>query len=99
MHGDHAVVEGRDIGTVVFPDSPAKIFLTARPEVRAARRAGDAEVGDKDVGSIAADLGARDRVDSTREASPLKPAQDAVVVDTSDLSVDEVVEAILAAIP
>jgi cytidylate kinase len=99
VHGAHAVVEGRDIGTVVFPDTPAKIFLTARPEVRAARRAGDAEAGDRDVGSIAADLGARDRADSTREASPLKPAQDAVVVDTSDLSVDEVVEAILAAIP
>lgn len=99
VHGDHAVVEGRDIGSVVFPDTPVKVFLTARPEVRAARRAGDAEAEDKDVASIAAELGARDQADSTRAASPLKPADDAVVIDTSDLSIDEVVEAVLAAIP
>lgn len=96
VHGNHAVVEGRDIGTVVFPDTPAKVFLTARPEVRAVRRAGDAGVGARDdVASVAAELGARDQADSTRVASPLKPASDAVIVDTSDLSIDEVVAAVL----
>lgn len=99
VHGGHAVVEGRDIGTVVFPNTPAKVFLTASPEIRAARRAGDAQSAERDVATVAAELGARDRADSTRAASPLRPADDAVVIDTSDLSIDEVVDAILAAIP
>jgi cytidylate kinase len=94
-HGDAAVVEGRDIGTVVFPEAPVKIYLTARPEVRAARRAGDAEAAHATVAEIAATLAERDHADSTREASPLRPAHDAETVDTSDIDVDEVVDRIL----
>lgn len=94
-HGGFAVVEGRDIGTVVFPDAPVKVFLTARPDVRAARRAGDAETGGKPVGDVEADLRRRDHIDSTRDASPLRPAEDAVVIDTSDMGVGEVTRRIL----
>lgn len=93
--GGSAVVEGRDIGTVVFPDAPVKIYLTARSEIRAARRSGDAEAADKSTDQIAAELAARDHADSSREASPLKPAVDAVIIDTSDLSIEEVVEQVL----
>ncbi len=94
-HGGSAVVEGRDIGTVVFPDAPVKIYLTARPEVRAARRSGDAEAGNKSTEQIAAELAARDHTDSSRKASPLRPADDAEIIDTSDLSIDEVVRVVL----
>ncbi len=93
--GGHAVVEGRDIGTVVFPDALVKVFMTARPEVRAARRAGDAEVSGQDTEAVAAALAERDHKDSTRAASPLRPADDAVIVDTSDLDVGAVVAAVL----
>ena len=98
VHGNHAVVEGRDIGTVVFPDAPAKIFLTADPEIRAARRAGDPEADGRAVATIAQELNARDRADSTRAASPLEPAHDAVVVDTGELTIDEVVASVLAVV-
>ena len=94
-HGQSAVVEGRDIGTVVFPDASVKIYLTARPEVRAARRSGDAEAAAKTHEQIAAELAARDHADSTRAASPLRPADDAVIIDTSDLGIDAVVGEIL----
>lgn len=87
------VVEGRDIGTVVFPDAPLKIFLTASPEVRARRRAGEGVLG---VEAAAANISERDRIDSTRDASPLVAADDAVVVDTSDMTIDEVVDRICA---
>lgn len=93
--GGDAVVEGRDIGTVVFPDAPVKAFLTASAEVRAARRAGDAEAANQDVAEIVADLNRRDHLDSTRETSPLRPAADAVEIDTSYLSAEEVAAAIL----
>ena len=93
--GGNAVVEGRDIGTAVFPDAPVKIFLTATAEVRAARRAGDAEAANLAVSEIVADLNRRDHADSTRQTSPLRPAEDAVHIDTSALDVDGVVEAIL----
>ena len=83
------VLEGRDIGTVVFPDALLKIYLDARPEVRAARRAG--EVPSSDVETIAADIERRDAIDSTRAASPLSRADDAIEVDTSELSISEVV--------
>ena len=89
-----AVVEGRDIGTVVFPNSPAKVFLTARPEVRAARRVADLGLSESDVPRIAAELAERDERDSTREVSPLRPATDAVVVDTSELTIEEVIAAV-----
>ena len=91
-HGG-GVIEGRDIGTVVFPDARLKLYLTARPEVRAARRS--KEVTDLDYDTVAADLARRDTLDSNRVASPLSLADDAVSVDTSDLSVDEIVEQIV----
>lgn len=94
-HDGDAVVEGRDIGTVVFPDAPVKIYLTARPEVRAGRRAGDSESDGASMEKIALDLAARDRADSTRSASPLRPAEDAVTIDTSSIGVEEVVQAVL----
>jgi cytidylate kinase len=91
------VVEGRDIGTVVAPDSPVKIFLTASPEMRAARRSADAEisVGDRDVSSVQADLARRDTLDSTRAASPLAMAPDAVQLDSTAMDEDAVVARVL----
>ncbi len=83
------VIEGRDIGTVVFPDAIAKLFLTANPRVRAERRV--AEVGG-DVDEIEAQIVERDRLDSTRSDSPLAESSDATVIDTSDKSVGEVVD-------
>lgn len=88
------VLEGRDIGTVVFPDATLKVYLTARPEVRAARRS--QEVADLSYETVAADLARRDALDQGREASPLTEAADALVVDTSDLGIDEVVESLAA---
>jgi cytidylate kinase len=94
-HGGSAVVEGRDIGTVVFPDAQVKVYLTADPEVRARRRLGDAEASDVDPERVAELLRMRDRIDSTRTVSPLRPADDAVVVDTSHLTAEEVVDVVL----
>lgn len=87
------VLEGRDIGTVVFPDATLKLYLTARPEVRAARRA--REMGTEDTAAVEAAITRRDVTDSTRSASPLAVADDAVEVDTSDRDVDTIVEGIL----
>jgi CMP/dCMP kinase len=84
------VLEGRDIGSVVFPDAQLKVYLTARPEVRASRRA--AEVTDLDYETVAADLARRDALDQGRDDSPLHQAGDATEVDTSDLTVDEIVD-------
>lgn len=89
-----AVLEGRDIGTVVFPDAPLKVYLTASNEARAARRAVEGTTG-SDRDAVAADLARRDRADSTRATSPLTTSADAVTVDTTDLSVDEVIERVL----
>jgi 3-phosphoshikimate 1-carboxyvinyltransferase len=89
VHGGGAVVEGRDIGTVVFPEAAVKVFLTARPDVRAARRA--LELPDGSSEAVAEELERRDRRDSTREVSPLRPASDAFELDTSDLPVDDVI--------
>ena len=83
------VMEGRDIGTVVFPDAVLKVYLTARPEVRAERRA--AEVIGLDYETVAADMARRDAYDSGRDTSPLRQADDALEVDTSDLTIDEIV--------
>jgi cytidylate kinase len=83
-------MEGRDIGSVVFPDAALKIYLTASEEVRAQRRA--AEAGGEDVAAVAADLGRRDEVDSQRKASPLVEAEGSVVVDTSAMTIDQVVD-------
>ena len=94
---DSVVVEGRDIGTVVLPDADAKFFLTASAETRARRR-NDQNVtsglGD-DFSGVLADVERRDRLDSTREVSPLRAAEDAIVVDTSDMTESEVIEHLL----
>ena len=97
--GEGAVVEGRDIGTVVVPDAPVKVFLDASPEVRAGRRAADADAGVRAtgdvVGAVAADLARRDRLDSSRAASPLEAAADAVHLDSSAMTADEVIARVL----
>ena len=87
------VVEGRDISSVVWPHAEVKVYLTASPEVRAQRRAG--ELVAADVSAVAADLARRDRLDSTRAASPLVHADGAVELDTSHLDIDGVVDAIV----
>lgn len=84
------VIEGRDIGTVVFPDAELKLYLTASDEERARRRA--KEVTDLDYDQVAADIARRDHVDSTRAASPLQVPDDAVVIDTTGRSIDEIVD-------
>jgi cytidylate kinase len=91
-HGG-GVIEGRDIGTVVFPDADLKVFLTAAPEIRARRRA--LEVTELDYETVAADLARRDALDQGRDESPLTEASDAVTLDTTDRSVDEVVDELL----
>ena len=92
------VADGRDMGTTIFPDAKAKIFLTASAEERAQRRY--KQLKDKGIsGNLAAllrDINERDERDSQRSASPLKPAEDAVIIDTSDLTIDQVVEQVLA---
>jgi len=87
------VAEGRDIGSVVWPDAELKVYLTAREEVRASRRAG--QLGERDVDRIAAAIRRRDAYDSGRAASPLRRSDGAVEVDTSDLTIDEVVSALV----
>ena len=94
-HGG-GVVEGRDIGSVVFPDATLKLFVTASPRVRAERRV--AEIGG-DVADVEASIIERDRKDSTRADSPLTETSDAVTVDTTGLSIDEVVARVLELIP
>jgi cytidylate kinase len=88
------VVEGRDIGSAVVPDAPVKVYLVADPAARAARRA--AELGGLDATATEADLARRDRIDSTRAASPLAKAPDAVEIDGTHLTLDQVVDAIVA---
>ena len=91
-HGG-GVVEGRDIGSVVFPHAELKVYLTASDQERARRRA--LEAGDADADAVGADLARRDELDSTRGASPLLVADDAFVLDTTGLSVDDVVNQIV----
>jgi cytidylate kinase len=91
------VVEGRDIGTVVLPDARLKVFLDARPDIRASRRS--REVTDLSYETVAADLARRDALDEGREDSPLRVADDAFVIDTSDLSVDQIVAAVMERLP
>ena len=90
---DPVVVEGRDIGTVVLPDADVKIFLTASAETRARRR-NDQNIAaglPDDYATVLADVQRRDHLDSTRAVSPLRPAADAVVVDTSEMTQDQVI--------
>src|SRR4051794_36745555 len=91
------VLEGRDIGTVVFPDAELKVYLTADPEVRAQRRS--KEVTDLDYETVAADLARRDALDQGRADSPLVEAADAFVVDTTGLGVEEIIDVIAAKVP
>jgi len=87
------VAEGRDIGSVVWPEAELKVYLTAREDVRARRRAGElGEAGADDIARISQALRRRDDFDSSRAVSPLRRADGATEVDTSELSVDEVVE-------
>lgn len=101
------VAEGRDIGTVVFPAAEVKVYLSADPSARARRRAVQRQGGDTakdasaqadaaETAAIEVELVARDKADSTREASPLRPAADAVHIDSTDLTVDEVCDRIAA---
>jgi cytidylate kinase len=87
------IMEGRDIGTVIFPDARYKFFITASPEVRARRRlaqSGETPEGST-VASVAKEIAARDEMDSKRKIAPLKKADDAIFVDSSEMSVEEVV--------
>ncbi len=96
LSGDY-VIEGRDIGTVVFPDADVKVFLTASDEERAHRRLRqnvDRGVGSIDYEEILADLKRRDNYDSSREVAPLVAADDAVVMDSTDLYIEDVIEKI-----
>lgn len=95
-----AVLDGRDIGTVVCPRADAKIFLTASAAVRARRRAAELRAGGQaaDYAIILADIEARDARDSNRAEAPLKPAADALLLDTSDLDIDAAVQAAIALI-
>jgi cytidylate kinase len=94
--GDY-VVEGRDIGTVVVPDARVKVFLTADPDERARRRAAELERrgSGAEAHEVRAAIEQRDRLDSTRSAAPLRPAEDAVVIDTTGLEAEEVIERVL----
>lgn len=97
--GGGIVMEGRDIGTVVFPNADVKVYLDASPEERARRRAADpAHASSKTarLSDVASALAERDKSDSTREASPLTVAEDAVVVDTTGVKIEEVIERVLS---
>ena len=91
------VAEGRDMGTVVFPQAPLKFYMNASIEARARRRMADQQAKgiEVDFEQLKADIAERDRRDSSREHSPLKAADDAVLIDTTDLSIDEQVAIIV----
>ncbi len=91
---ERIVVEGRDIGTVVLPNADVKIYLTASPEARAQRR-NEQNISDgrgDDYEAVLADVQRRDNLDSTRKVSPLRPAEDSVIVDTSELGIEAVID-------
>ncbi|MDZ7735800.1 MAG: (d)CMP kinase [Gammaproteobacteria bacterium] len=92
------IADGRDMGTVVFPDAPLKLFLTASPEERAQRRY--KQLKDKGIGvnlrQLSADIAERDARDSQRKVSPLKPAPDAVIIDTTGVDIDDVMQRVTA---
>jgi cytidylate kinase len=93
-----AVLDGRDIGTVICPDADVKIFVTAAPDVRARRRANEYRASGKDIdeATVLADIRKRDERDSNRSASPLKQADDAHLLDTTSLDVEAAVAAAIA---
>jgi len=92
------VMEGRDIGTVIFPDAAHKFFMTGSPEVRARRRmAQTGEVADgATLASVTAEIAERDRIDTTRKVAPLRPADDAIHIDTDPLTPEQVTDMIVA---
>ena len=92
-HG--AVIDGRDIGTVIFPDAPAKLFVTASPEARARRRHAELAARGviRDLADVEAEMRARDAQDAARATAPMKPAEDAVVLDTTELGIEEAFQA------
>ena len=94
------IMDGRDIGTVILPDAKDKILLTASPEKRAARRCAELREKGQDVTveGILADMERRDALDASRAVAPLKQAEDAVLVDTSDLTLEQSIEAVLTVI-
>jgi cytidylate kinase len=93
-----AVLDGRDIGTVICPDADVKIFVTATPDVRAQRRANEYRASGKNIpeADVLADIRSRDERDSNRSASPLKKADDAHLLDTTELNVEQAVAAAIA---
>ncbi|MBV7378555.1 (d)CMP kinase [Maritimibacter dapengensis] len=95
-----AVLDGRDIGTVICPEAAVKLFVTASPEVRAERRYRElTEAGHKtDFANVLDDVKARDERDRSRATAPLKPADDALTIDTSNMSIDEAVAAAIGAV-
>jgi cytidylate kinase len=96
------VVEGRDITTAVFPDSPARFYLTASAEARAARRQKEEVekgIANQSAEAVKASLLARDAIDSTRKYAPLRKADGALEIDSSDLTLEEVVETVMKALP
>lgn len=95
------IMDGRDIGTTVFPRAPLKIYLTASPYIRAKRRMKDLkQLGEKvKIQALVNQIQERDNIDSSRSVSPLSMAQDAVVIDSSNLTIDEVLEQINALLP
>lgn len=97
---DNVIMDGRDIGTVVLPNAQVKIFLTASPEVRARRRVLQLEEKgmEADFDKILFDIVQRDYNDTNRKTAPLKPAENAVTVDTTELTLDEVIEKIVSII-
>ncbi len=100
-HGD-LVVEGRDITTAVFPDSPARFYLTASAEARARRRQKEEiekGIANQSAEAVKASLLARDKIDSTRKCAPLRKADGALEIDSSDMTLEQVVEAVLEALP
>jgi cytidylate kinase len=99
-HETHAVLDGREIGTFVIPETPYKFYITATPEERAMRRVRQLEEkGEKpDYESILGDILVRDYQDSHRDYAPLKQAEDAVLIDTTHLSIEEAVETVLKAL-
>jgi len=91
------VLDGRDIGTVVFPDAQKKFFIDAAPKVRVQRRFKELRGLGQDItlNDVEDDLSNRDKIDSTRQVSPLRKAEDAIYIDTSDLSIEQVVDKML----
>lgn len=96
MDAGDIVAEGRDVGTVVAPEAPVKVFLTASEEIRAARRSKDLQSDpDATVETLLKEQARRDRLDSTRTTSPMTKADDAVEIDSTELGLDEVIDAVV----